>query len=272
MDGRLKDELRTLNGHVPQLAVVRAGKDAGSLAYESSMMKRLSVIGLKVRPYTFAGDISGAEFGKAFAAINQDPSIDGILLLRPLPAQLDEKAVCGLIDPVKDVDGLSPVNMAKVFMGDESGFAPCTAEAVMEVLRWAGINPAGKRVAIIGRSTLVGRPLAMLLLRQNATITVCHTQTADVEKICRNSEIVIAAAGRAKLVNKKFIAEGAVVIDVGINADQAGNLCGDVDFADVVEKSSFITPVPDGVGTVTITVLARHVMRAAVCRRRAFSA
>ncbi|MDR3349848.1 MAG: bifunctional 5,10-methylenetetrahydrofolate dehydrogenase/5,10-methenyltetrahydrofolate cyclohydrolase [Acidaminococcales bacterium] len=266
---RLKDSLRALNGPIPQLAVVRVGGDAGSLAYESSVMKRLGAIGLKVRRCTFAGDIGGAEFSAAFAALNRDPEVDGILLLRPLPAQIDENAVRAMIDPGKDVDGLGPANMAKVFMGDESGFAPCTAEAVMEILRYAGIEPAGKRAVIIGRSALVGRPLAMLLLQQDATITICHTQTADMEKICRNSEIVVAAAGRAKLINKRFIADGAVVIDVGINTDQAGNLCGDVDFDDVVETASFITPVPDGVGTVTTAVLAQHVMRAAARRRSA---
>ena len=269
---RLKNKLRALNGHIPQLAGVRAGEEAGSLAYENSMMKRLSAIGLKVMSYAFAGDIGGAEFIAAFAAINRDPAVDGILLLRPLPVQIDEKALCGLIDPAKDVDGLSPVNMAKVFMGDENGFAPCTAEAVMEILRYAGVKPAGKQAAIIGRSALVGKPLAMLLLQQNATVTVCHSKTTDMEKICRNSDIIIAAAGSAKLINERFIAEGAVVIDVGINTDKSGNLCGDVDFDDVAAKTSFITPVPDGVGTVTTAVLAWHVIRAAASRRSAAGA
>jgi methylenetetrahydrofolate dehydrogenase (NADP+)/methenyltetrahydrofolate cyclohydrolase len=266
---RLKGKLPALNGHIPQLAVVRVGAAAGCVAYEKSMLKRLAPMGLKVTPYVFAEEIGGAEFIKAFAAINADQEVDGILLLHPLPAQIDERAVRDLIDPAKDVDGLSPVNMAKVFMGEESGFAPCTAEAVMEILRYADIKPAGKRVAIVGRSAVVGRPLAMLLLKQNATVTICHSKTPDIEAICQNSQIVIAAAGRAKLINKRFVAEGAVVIDVGINTDQSGRPCGDVDFDDVAERSSLITPVPDGVGIVTTAVLARHVMRAAASRRAA---
>lgn len=206
------------------------------------------------------------EFRKEFEKINEDPGIDGILLLRPLPPQLDEKEIERLIDPAKDLDGISPENIAKVFSGDETGFAPCTAEAVIRMLKGYEIPIEGKRAVIVGRSMVVGRPLAMLLLKENATVTVCHTRTKNLEEVCRQGEILVAAAGRAGMITGDFLAEGAVAVDVGINVDEEGNLCGDMEFSSVSEKASMATPVPGGVGGVTTAVLAEHLVRAALKR------
>ena len=169
-----------------------------------------------------------------------------------------------MIDPKKDLDGISPENIAKVFAGDPTGFAPCTAEAVIEVLKAYDIPITGKRATVVGRSMIVGKPLSMLLLKENATVTVCHTRTADLKGTCKNAEILVAAAGKAKMLDGDYVGEGAVVIDVGINVDGDGKLCGDVDFASIQEKAAMATPVPGGVGAVTTAVLAAHLVRAAL--------
>ncbi|MFQ9510331.1 MAG: bifunctional 5,10-methylenetetrahydrofolate dehydrogenase/5,10-methenyltetrahydrofolate cyclohydrolase, partial [Lachnospiraceae bacterium] len=187
--------------------------------------------------------------------------------LRPLPKHLDERAVEKMINPNKDVDGISPVNMAKLFAGDNSGFAPCTAQAVVEMLDFIDLPLAGKRVTIVGRSLVVGKPLALLLMKKDCTVTVCHTKTVDIPKTCQNAEIVVAAAGRAKMIDERFIAKGSIVIDVGINVDEDGRLCGDVDLASI-SNAAIATPVPGGVGTVTTSVLASHVIKAAKIRRK----
>ena len=168
-----------------------------------------------------------------------------------------------MIDPKKDIDGISPMNMAKVYAGDASGFAPCTAEAVVEMLDFAGIDCTGKKVTVVGRSLVIGKPVTMLLMKKNATVTVCHTRTKDMKEECRAADIVVAAAGVAKMLDASYLSEGAVVIDVGINVDADGNLCGDVDFDSASEKASLITPVPGGVGSVTTSVLAKHLLQAA---------
>lgn len=172
-----------------------------------------------------------------------------------------------MIDPKKDLDGISPINIAKVFAGDDSGFAPCTAEAVVEVLKANEIALAGKKVTIVGRSMVVGRPLSMLLLKENATVTICHTRTVNLKETCRHGEILIAAAGQAKMLDASYVGNGAVVIDVGINVDENGKLCGDVDFDTLEGTASMATPVPGGVGAVTTAVLAKHLVLAAGCNK-----
>ena len=233
------------------------------MSYERGATKKMDKVGFECTSYTFPADIDNDTFQKEFDKINEDDNIDGILLLRPLPKHLDEKAVENRIDPCKDLDGISPVNLAKVYAGDESGFAPCTAEAVIEMLDFAGINLTGKRVTVVGRSLVIGKPVAMMLMKKNATVTICHTKTVDMPGTCRNAEIVVAAAGVAKMIDKNYINKDAVVIDVGINVDEEGNLCGDVNFDEVSELASVITPVPGGVGSVTTSVLAKHLMKAA---------
>lgn len=256
--------LEALGGYVPKLAIVRVGEKPDDLSYERGARKKMEKFGLGVQSYAYPEDISDAAFKKAFREINADPEVTGILLLRPLPKQICEADIENMIDPKKDLDGISPVNIAKVFAGDSSGFAPCTAEAVVEVLKANQIPTEGKRVTIVGRSMVVGKPLAMLLLKENATVTICHTRTRDLAGTCKNAEILVAAAGRPKMLGAGHVGPGAVVLDVGINVDENGKLCGDVDFEAIQDIAAAATPVPGGIGAVTTAVLARHLITAAM--------
>ena len=212
--------------------------------------------------------ISRAEFTK----INEDPDVTGILMLRPLPKQICEKDIEGMIDPAKDLDGISRL-ISQRYLREMTAVSPCTAEAVIEVLKAAEIPMTGKRVTIVGRGMVVGKPLSMLMVKENATVTICHTRTKDLAGTCRNAEILVAAAGRAKMLNGDYVAPDAVVIDVGINVDENGKLCGDVDYDTIQDKAQAATPVPGGVGAVTTAVLAKHLVRAADCKtnRRRYS-
>ena len=250
-------------GTEPKLAILRVGARPDDLSYERGAKKRMELTGIGCQVVELPEDVSQRELEESVKSLNRDSSVHGILVLRPLPRHLDEEPLTRIIDPVKDVDCMSPVNIAKIFSGDASGYAPCTPEAVMEMLDHYGIDPKGKKVTVIGRSMVVGKPLAMLLLGRHATVTICHTRTADLAATCRDAEILVAAAGKAKMVGASMAGEGAVVVDVGINMDPEGNLCGDVDFEAVEPKASFITPGPRGVGSVTTSVLAQHVVRAA---------
>lgn len=258
-------ELETLS-FVPKLAIVRVGENPDDMSYERGATKKLKSFGLDVASYVFPQDISDEAFKKAFKDINEDDEVTGILLLRPLPRTINEKDIENMIDPKKDLDGISPINIAKVFVGDTTGFSPCTAEAVIEVLKAYDIELTGKRVTVVGRSMVVGKPVSMLLLKENATVTMTHTRTVDLKKTCSDAEIVIAAAGRAKMLNSDYCGQNAVMIDVGINVDKNGKLCGDVDYATLDGKASAATPVPGGVGTVTTAVLAKHLIQAAKMR------
>jgi len=258
-------ELETLS-FVPKLAIVRVGENPDDMSYERSATKKLKSFGLDVASYVFPQDISDEAFKKAFKNVNEDDEVTGILLLRPLPRTINEKDIENMIDPKKDLDGISPINIAKVFAGDTSGFSPCTAEAVIEVLKAYDIELTGKRVTVVGRSMVVGKPVSMLLLKENATVTMTHTRTVDLKKTCSDAEIVVAAAGRAKMLNSDYCGQDAVMIDVGINVDENGKLCGDVDYATLDGKASAATPVPGGVGTVTTAVLAKHLIQAAKMR------
>lgn len=258
-------ELETLS-FVPKLAIVRVGENPDDMSYERGATKKLKSFGLDVASYVFPQDISDEDFKKAFKDINEDDEVTGILLLRPLPHTINEKDIENMIDPKKDLDGISPINIAKVFAGDTTGFSPCTAEAVIEVLKAYDIKLTGKRVTVVGRSMVVGKPVSMLLLKENATVTMTHTRTVDLKKTCSDAEIVIAAAGRAKMLNSDYCGQDAVMIDVGINVDENGKLCGDVDYATLDGKASAATPVPGGVGTITTAVLAKHLIQAAKMR------
>lgn len=258
-------ELETLS-FVPKLAIVRVGENPDDMSYERGATKKLKSFGLDVASYVFPQDISDEDFKKAFKDINEDDEVTGILLLRPLPRTINEKDIENMIDPKKDLDGISPINIAKVFAGDTTGFSPCTAEAVIEVLKAYDIELTGKRVTVVGRSMVVGKPVSMLLLKENATVTMTHTRTVDLKKTCSDAEIVIAAAGRAKMLNSDYCGQDAVMIDVGINVDENGKLCGDVDYATLDGKASAATPVPGGVGTVTTAILAKHLIQAVKIR------
>lgn len=250
-------------GIQPCLAIIRTGARPDDLAYERGARKRMELVGIECKVAELSEDISQKELEQAFSKVNEDPAVHGILLFQPLPGDLDVKPLKAMIDPMKDVDGMNPENIAKVFAGDESGFAPCTAEAVIEMLRHYGIVLKGKKVTVVGRSMVVGKPLSMLLLKEHATVTVCHTRTADLKAECQRADILIAAAGKAKMITEEMAGEGAAVVDVGINVDEEGNLCGDVDYDAVLGKVSHISPVPGGVGSVTSSVLAKHVVRSA---------
>ncbi len=263
---KLMEQVKSIEGPLPHLAIIRVGERPDDCSYERGAVKKMDKVGVRCTTYTFDADIDNETFQAEFDKINENPDIDGILMLRPLPKQLDEKQIENKIDPRKDLDGISPLNLAKVYAGDESGYAPCTAEAVIEMLDYAGIDIKGKRVTVVGRSLVIGKPVSMLLMKRNATVTVCHTKTVDMEGTCKNAEILVAAAGSARMIKKEYVADGAVVIDVGINVDDEGNLCGDVDFDAISDIAAAATPVPGGVGSVTTSVLAKHLVKAAMAR------
>jgi len=250
-------------GVTPCLAIVRVGERPDDLAYERGALKRFEGIGVATRVSAFPEDIAQSEFETEFKKINDDAGVHGILLFRPLPKHLDEGAILEIIDPAKDMDGMCDTNIAKVFAGDESGYAPCTPEGVIELLKHFEVPLKGAKVTLVGRSMVVGKPLAMLLLKEHATVTICHTRTVDLAAECRAADILIAAAGAAKMIGAEHVKEGTVVIDVGINVDEEGNLCGDVDFEAVEPLASKITPVPGGVGSVTTSMLAKHTLKSA---------
>lgn len=255
------DEL-VKEGINPKLAIVRVGARGDDLAYERGALKRCQTIGIETEVVELAEDITQEDYEKTLRSLNENKDVHGILCLRPFPNQLNEEAIKYVISPEKDVDCFSPINSAKIMEGDKSGFPPCTPTAVVEILKHYDVELNGANVAVLGRSMVVGKPASMLLLNENATVTICHSRTKNLEKITSQADILVAAVGRAKMIKENFVKEGAVVIDVGINVDENGNLCGDVDTASVQDKVSMITPVPAGVGSVTTSILAKHVVKA----------
>ncbi len=249
-------------GISPKLKIVRVGAREDDLSYERGALTRMDKCGIIAEVLELPVDINQEDFVKELKAVNDDPTVHGILLFRPLPKQLDMEEIKFIVDPVKDIDCMNPLNAEKIFEGDKTGYPPCTSQACIEILDHYGVDMKGKRAAVVGRSMVVGKPLAMLLLDKNATVTICHSRTNDLPAVCRQAEVVIAAVGRAEMVKGDFISDGAVVIDVGINVNEEGKLCGDVKFDECVDKASMITPVPAGVGSVTTSVLAKHVVKA----------
>ena len=250
-------------GVQPVLAIVRVGERPDDLSYERGVAKRAQSVGVDVRPFVLAEDASQQQLEAVIRQVNEDASIHGCLMFRPLPAHLDEDAACALLAPEKDVDAISPAALAGVFADLQGAFAPSTAVACMKVLDHYGIDPEGRKVAVIGRSLVIGKPVAMLLLARNATVTICHSRTRDLAEAVREAEIVICATGRARAYGADFFREGQTVIDVGINVDAEGKLCGDVDFEAVEDLVDAITPVPRGVGSVTSAVTVGHTVQAA---------
>lgn len=272
VSAKLKEQVLStvadMGGYVPTAAIVRIGERPDDLSYEKGVMKKIAAFGMEAKSYAFPEDISEEAFALEFQKINEDENIDGILLFMPLPKHMNGKRFEHMIDPGKDLDGISPVNRAKIFAGEADGFAPCTAEAVIEVLKAFEIPMTGKRAVIVGRSMVVGRPLSMLFLKENATVTVCHTKTADLKAVCQEAEILVAAAGKAGMLDSEYVAEDAVVIDVGINVNAEGKLCGDVTWEGLETKASAATPVPGGVGAVTTAVLCKHLAQAAARKHK----
>ena len=251
-------------GVSPTLAIVRVGARDGDLSYERGAMKRCAQVGIDVRNVALPEDTDGETFFRALGALNADPSVHGILMLRPLPEQIDGEKARQLLAPEKDVDGCTDGSLAGVFAGTALGFPPCTAQAAMELLHYYGIEPEGKKAAVIGRSLVIGRPVAMMLMHANATVTICHTHTVDIPSVTREADIVIAASGRMESIGAEHLRAGQVVIDVGIGWNEAKQkLCGDVRFDKAEPLVRAITPVPGGVGAVTTAVLCRHVIEAA---------
>lgn len=262
---RIRADVQALGarGVMPRLAIVRAGASPDDLAYERGASKRAAALGVETETVALPPDVTQARLLDELARLNAAPEVHGILLLRPLPAHIDETAACNAILPDKDVDGVTNASLAAVFTGAPHGFAPCTAAACIALLDHYGVELAGKRAVVVGRSLVVGRPLAMLLLHRNATVTLCHTRTRDLAAVCREADILVAAAGREGVVGAAHVSAGQVVLDVGIHVREDGTLCGDVVFDEVEPVVAAVTPVPGGVGSVTTAVLLRHVVQAA---------
>lgn len=247
----------------PTLAILRVGERGDDIAYETGAMKRCAKVGIAVRQFLLKADCAAEELLDTIRQINDDASIHGCLMFRPLPDQDMEEAACALLAPEKDVDGMTSQSLAAVFTGEGAGYPPCTAQACMELLDYYGIDLQGKTVAVIGRSLVIGKPVSMMLQARNATVTMCHTKTVNLAQTCQNADILIVAAGRAGVVDSSFTAPGQIVVDVGINVNAEGKLCGDVQFDEVEPVAAAITPVPGGVGSITTAVLAKHVIEAA---------
>ena len=255
---KLKEE-----GILPRLAILRIGQREDDLSYERGALKRCQKVGIEAGVYALPGNVAEEELLDLVEKLNRDKAIHGVLMLRPFPAHIRDERVRETLDPAKDVDGITDGSLAGVFTGTGRGFAPCTAEACLKILEHYGIDPAGRRAVVVGRSLVVGRPAAMLLLHKNATVTLCHTKTRDLPGLCRQAEILVVAAGRRGAVGAEAAAPGQIVLDVGIHMGEDGKLRGDTDFEAMEPVVEAITPVPGGVGAVTTSVLAEHVVTAA---------
>ncbi len=247
----------------PTLAIVRVGERPDDISYEKGAMTRCKGIGVQVKNFVLPADCTQDDLLKVIKEVNEDKAIHGCLLFRPLPKTMDENFIRNQLDPAKDVDGITDLSMAGTYACTALGFPPCTPTACMEILEHFGIDLTGKRVCVVGRSLVVGKPAAIMAIQRNGTVTVCHTKTKDMKAVAREADIIIAAAGKAGVVGEGFFREGQIVIDVGINFDEEGNMKGDVDFAAAEPVVAAITPVPGGVGTVTTSVLVKHVIEAA---------
>jgi len=251
------------NNIVPKLAVVRVGERGGDLAYERGIIKRFSSVNAEVELLSAPPDISQDALEQMIISLNGDERVHGIIVFRPLPKHISEARIKTVIGDEKDVDCMGITNTARVFEGNKTGYAPCTPQAVVEILDYYGLDLTGKKVTVIGRSLVVGKPLAMLLLDRNATVTVCHTKTLNLAEECKKADILIPCAGAAKMVDVEFTHGDQIIIDVGINYID-GKLCGDVDYEAVADNVAAITPVPGGVGTVTTSVLLKHTIQSAI--------
>ena len=250
-------------GVTPTLGLIRVGEKDADLSYERGATKRCEKLGVEYRKFVFPEDVSQEELMGAIDQVNKDQSIHGVLIFRPLPKTLDEKAVIAALDPEKDIDGITDGSMVGVYTGQKKGFPPCTAQAVMEILRHYQYDLKGKKAVVIGRSLVIGKPVAMMLLKENATVTICHTKTKDMAAEAREADLLVVAAGHRDVVDESFVKAGQTVIDVGINVNEEGKLCGDVSYDKVEPVVDAITPVPGGVGSVTTSVLVSHVVEAA---------
>lgn len=247
----------------PTLGIIRVGENPSDISYEKGATKRCETLGVACEKILLPEDVSQEELLAVIDKVNKDDKIHGVLLFRPLPKHLNQAVIENALDPAKDVDCMTDGSMSGVFTGKKVGFPPCTPQACMEILDHYGIDCTGKKAVVIGRSLVVGKPAAMMLIKKNATVTICHTKTVDMPSVAREADIIIVAAGRAGVVGAEYVKPGQVIIDVGINMNAEGKLCGDVDYAAVEPIVDAITPVPGGVGSVTTSVLVGHVVEAA---------
>lgn len=250
------------------LAVILAGDDQASKVYVRNKKNACEEVGIRSLEILLPADVTMEELLAKVDELNSDPAVNGILVQLPLPSHLDETAVIRRISPEKDVDGFHPESVGALSIG-LPGFVSCTPAGIIELLHRSGINAEGKRCVIVGRSNIVGKPMAMLMLRENATVTVAHSRTRNLQEVTAEADILITAVGRAKMFTADYVKEGAVVIDCGMNRDENGKLCGDVDFADCCEKASYITPVPGGVGPMTVTMLMKNCLDSVKIQGRA---
>lgn len=258
------EELKA-KGITPTLGIIRLGENPEDLAYERGALKRAENTGVEVKRFIYDVDITQDRLLEEIYKINKDDSIHGVLIFRPLPKHLDDRTICEALAPSKDMDGITSGSMAGVFTDSGEGYPPCTAQACIEILDYMNYDLTGKKVTVMGRSLVIGKPVAMMAMKRNATVTVLHSRTTkeDFAAAGQNADVVIAALGRAKMIGADKVGNNQVILDVGINVDEDGKLCGDVDFAEVETKAAAITPVPAGVGSVTSTVLMSHVIDAA---------
>ena len=266
LNERIKADVAALNakGVKPTLGIIRVGERPDDLSYERGATKRCETLGVEYKKYLLPADVSQEELLKVIDEVNKDENIHGVLMFRPLPKHIDQTLVENALCAEKDVDCQTDASLGGVFTGKKVGFPPCTPQACMEILDHYGIDCTGKKAVVIGRSLVVGKPAAMMLIKKNATVTVCHTRTVDMPSVTREADIPVVAAGRAGVVGADYVAPGQIVIDVGINVNEEGKLCGDVDYAAVEPIVDAITPVPGGVGSVTTSVLVGHVVEAAM--------
>lgn len=250
-------------GITPTLAIIRLGENADDVAYERGAMARCDATGIDVRHIVLLETCTQDNLVSIIEDTNADESIHGCLLLRPLPKHIDELTVCESLRHEKDVDCITISSLGAVFTESGEGYPPCTAEACIDILKHYGVELEGKNCVVIGRSLVVGKPVSMMLQAENATVIMCHSRTENLRKICRNADVIVTAVGRKDFLDESFLGEGQVIVDVGINRDENGKLCGDVDFESVSEKARAVTPVPGGVGRVTSTVLVKHLVEAA---------
>ena len=265
LNERIKADAEALKakGVNPTLCIIRVGENESDISYERGATKRCETLGVACEKILLPEDVSQEELLATIDKVNKNDQIHGVLLFRPLPKHLDQSVIENALDPAKDVDCMTDGSMSGVFTGKNVGFPPCTPQACMEILDHYGIDCTGKKAVVVGRSLVVGKPAAMMLIKKNATVTVCHTRTVDMPSVVREADIVIVAAGRAGVVDDTYLRAGQVVIDVGINVNAEGKLCGDVDFEKAEQIVEAITPVPGGVGSVTTSVLVGHVVEAA---------
>ena len=266
LNERMKEEIASLKekGVCPTLAILRVGERPDDISYEKGAMKRCASVGAEVKNVVLPSDISSEAFFETLEELNNDPGVHGILMFRPLPSHIDGEKARKMLKPEKDIDGCTDGSLAGVFTNTPMGFAPCTAQAAIEILDYYGVDCAGKKAAVIGRSLVVGRPVSMMLMHKNATVVTCHTKTVNMPEITRQADILIVCAGRMESIGPEYLSEGQVVVDVGIGwNEEKGKLCGDVKFDEAEKIVKAVTPVPGGVGTVTTSVLVSHVVEAA---------